>query len=390
VRRIQTICQINETGCDDRRRGFAAQRDQRELERQVRLQALDFCRWTADLGLTRGATADYLGITLRTLRQWQYDQRLDNLRVQPLGRRVVRPSARVRNQVLAVINDLGPAVGLPTLQGHFPDIARAELHHLLLRYRRVWVKRYSRLLFCLHWQRPGSVWAMDFATPPAPIDSQFPHLLAVRDLASGQQLLWQPVEAENARSTIDALTMLFTIHGAPLVLKSDNGPAFLADDTKRLLRTWQVASLFSPPALPSYNGAIEAGIGSLKTRTHLHAARYGHPDWWTCDDAEAARLQANELTRPWGAASPTPDQAWSQRPLITSDERSAFLATVARLESEERQVEGIPSDRILEHYEQSAVDREAIRRALVAHGYLLFTRRRVPLPIKLKKAANIR
>jgi len=390
MRRLQTICQMNEASSDDLRRGFAVQRDQRELERQVRLHALDFCRWTANLGLTRSATADCLGITLRTLRQWQYDQRLDNLRILPLGRRVVRPSAEVRNQIIAHIDNLGPAVGLLTLQGHFPGIARAELHHLLMRYRRVWLKRHAGLLFCLHWQRPGSVWAMDFATPPAPIDGQFPHLLAVRDLASGQQLLWQPVEAENAQSTIDALTMLFTIHGAPLVLKSDNGPAFLAADTRTFLRTWQVTMLFSPPGLPAYNGSIEAGIGSLKTRTHLHAARHGHPDWWTCDDAEAARLEANALTRPWGAKSPTPDQAWNQRPPLTSGERIDFLATVDRLESEERKVEGIPSDRTLEHYQQTAVDREAIRRALVAHGFLLFTRRRIPLPFKLKKVAKIR
>ena len=160
------------------------------------------------------------------------------------------------------------------------------------------------------------------------------------------------------------------------------------------LATWQVTSLFSPPGLPSYNGSIEAGIGvahgALKTRTHIHAARYGHPEWWTCDDIEAARLEANALTRPWGAKSPTPDQAWNQRTLLSSEQRAAFLASVKRLEQEERQTEGIPTDRDLDHYAQSAVNREAIRRALVAHGFLLFTRRSIPLPIRLKKVAKIR
>lgn len=390
MHRLQTICQMNEASAHDLRRGFAAQRDQRELERQVRLHVLDFRRWTAELGLTRAESAACLNLTPRTLRQWEHDLRLDDLCILPLGRRVVRPTVEVRNEIIAHMDNLGPGIGLATLQGLFPGIARAEMHNLLTRYRRVWVKRHSKLLYCLHWQRPGSVWAMDFATPPAPIDGQFPNLLAVRDLASGQQLLWQSVEAEDAQNTMDALTMLFTIHGAPLVLKSDNGPAFLAGDTKKFLATWQVTSLFSPPGLPSYNGSIEAGIGSLKTRTHLHAARYGHPDWWTCDDAEAARLEANALARPWGANNPTPDQAWSQRTLLATEERTAFQATVERLEQEERKVEGIPPDRTLEHYKQTAVDREAIRRALVAHGFLLFTRRRVPLPIKLKKVAKIR
>jgi hypothetical protein len=39
--------------------------------------------------------------------------------------------------------------------------------------------------------------------------------------------------------------------------------------------------------------------------------------------------------------------------------------------------------------EERAEQREAIRRALVEHDLLLFTRRRIPLPISRKKAANI-
>lgn len=47
-----------------------------------------------------------------------------------------------------------------------------------------------------------------------------------------------------------------------------------------------VTLLLSPPFFPSYNGAIEAGIGSLKTRAHLEAARHGHSCEWNCDDLE--------------------------------------------------------------------------------------------------------
>ena len=43
----------------------------------------------------------------------------------------------------------------------------------------------SRLLRVLHWHQPGAVWAMDHADPPRPIDGRWPHILAVRDLASG-------------------------------------------------------------------------------------------------------------------------------------------------------------------------------------------------------------
>ena len=109
----------------------------------------------------------------------------------------------------------------------------------------------------LHWLRPGSVWAIDFAHPPHRIDNCFPAIASVRDLASRQQLLWLPVSNETADTTIDALLDLFDEHGAPLVLKCDNGPAFVAQATKEFLRDRSVVTLYSPPYAPWYNGAIE-------------------------------------------------------------------------------------------------------------------------------------
>jgi hypothetical protein len=43
---------------------------------------------------------------------------------------------------------------------------------------------------------------------------------------------------------------------------------------------------------------------------------------------------------------------------------------------------GIGSEQV-----RAATQRDAIGRALVAHGYLLFTRRRIPLPVKRTKVA---
>src|SRR5262249_49055184 len=74
----------------------------------------------------------------------------------------------------------------------------------------------------------------------------------------------------------------------------------------------EVGQLFSPPAWPQYNGSCEAGIGSIRTRTHHQSARRGFPGQWTCDDMEAARLQANELARPWGLTG-----MWEMKPSVT-------------------------------------------------------------------------
>jgi hypothetical protein len=53
-----------------------------------------------------------------------------------------------------------------------------------------------------------------------------------------------------------------------------------------------VTLLLSPPDTPRYNGACQAGLGALKTRTDHLAARDGDPATWTCNQVEAARLQA--------------------------------------------------------------------------------------------------
>lgn len=118
---------------------------------------------------------------------------------------------------------------------------------------------------------------MDYAEPPLPWEEDFTDLVAVRDLASGLQLLWLPVPAAKAATTVAALVPLFVFYGAPLVLKVENGHPFVIDLTQEFLRQWQGARLYPPSHVPEYNRAREAGIGSMKARTHDHTPRQGHP-----------------------------------------------------------------------------------------------------------------
>ena len=319
-----------------RRRGPTWQRPRRQLEQQVRQEVVAFRRWVAARGLDRIDCATCLGVAARTLRGWEARWQQDGLAVHFRGRPVVRSERGQRTAVLGLLESVGPGVGLAVLQGQFPGLARAELHDLLGRYRRVWVRRHHRALHVLHWQRAGAVWAMDYARPPLPLEEGFTDLLAVRDLASGLQLLWLPVAEATAAATCAALLWLFACYGAPLVLKMDNGSPFVAAAVQELLAQWQVVALYSPPGLPAYNGAIEAGIGALKGRTHYQAARQGHPGEWTCADAEAARQQGNELGRPWGAHRATPAACWAGRVPLTAAERRTFGATVASLAAAER------------------------------------------------------
>jgi hypothetical protein len=331
-----------------------------------------FCRWAVRRGLSRSQVAACLGLSPRTLRHWQAGWQRERLRVRGRGRPAGRSDRQQRNRALALIDLLGPRVGVPTLQALCPDMPRREVQDLLRRYRRVWRKRQRRLARILEWTRPGAVWAIDFAQPPRPLEGCFPRLLAVRDLASGHQLLWLPVPDETGQTAAAALEGLFREHGAPLVLKSDNGSAFRVTELEALLSRWDVWQLFSPPGLPRYNGSCEAGIGSMKTRTHHQASRAGRPGEWTCDDVEAARLQANQTARPWGVGGPVPEQRWQGRQPLPEEERGRFTQAVQRLEQEARQEQGYAGATPLSHLVQAAVNRVALQRALVAHGLLRF------------------
>lgn len=389
MKRIHDLCRLTS---DDilkvARRNDAHQQPQRQLERDVRGNVVQVVSEIMDQGHTLTEAAELLNLYPRTLRHWQADLR-DPLPVHILGRPLQRASVQERNEVIDVLDHLGPATSVATLRDCFPFLARAELEDILFRYRRVWQKLNTHAVHCLRWPIPGRVWAIDFAEPPRPIDGLHPYLLAVRDLASHQQLLWLPVPNFTAVTARNALAFLFILHGAPLVLKMDNGPAFLDGDTQKLLTPWGVIPLFSPPYMPRYNGAIEAGIGSLKTRTERQASLQGHPDQWSADDVATAQAEANATARPHGERGPTPDKLWQERSVITQAERDRFQTSVDHHRNLVRLEEGVSAEEPLTSWELRSLDRKAVRRALVELGYLVFRRRRIPLPIKKHKVTKI-
>jgi transposase InsO family protein len=371
------------------RRGYAGQRHERECERIVRGHAVEVSARIVAQGQTWTQSAALLHLSERTLRDWRHHGAYPLWAARPLGRPVIVASRAQRNEVFELLEELGPGIGLATLRAAFPGMARAALDDFLHRYRRAWRTLHQQSLYVLHWPVVGRVWAIDFHGPRPAVDGLYPDLLAVRDLASGQQLLWLPVADATAATVVEALRSLFAEYGPPLVLKSDNGSAFGAAAVQELLEQHGVKNLFSPPYMPRYNGSIEAGIGSLTSRTEQFAARRGYPGDWTWDDAAAARLQANATARPRGPGGPTPDELWAGRTPITLSEREAFHQTATtRFEQIAAASKSTPATMSAEMHRR-ALDRQAIRRALEEHGYLYFTRRRIPIPIRRRKAASI-
>lgn len=371
------------------RRGLPRQRRRRFEEHELRDNVAELACTFHDRGMPFNRIAKLIHLSARTLRYWLASTRVEHHVLLPLGRPTLRSAPEQRRAVLAVLDECGPATGLPTLQDCFPDLPRAELADLLRLYRRAWQHRHQYAPRILHWQVPGTVWAMDYSEAPEPIDGCYPYLLAIRDLASGQQLSWLPVSHANSLEAILALSSLFALYGPPLVLKTDNGSPFCADLTLRYLDRSGVIPLFSPPYTPQYNGAIEAGIGSLKMRTERHATWLGHPGYWTTDDVAYALADANATSRPKGPRGPSADQLWTGRETLTDEQRQRFQDTVKRHREEILTREDRVQEEGMSTSKDRLIGREAIRRALGEHGYLSFSRRRIPLPISRRKAASI-
>jgi transposase InsO family protein len=281
----------------------------------------------------------------------------------------------VRQRVIEQLAEWGPRVGVPALRAAFPEVQRAELEDLLRRFRAVYRARNGRWVAALLWLRVGAVWAADFGRPPAPLPGGYDRLLCVRDLASGMQLAWRPTHGETAEAAVRVLAGLFLVHGPPLVLKLDNGSAYRAEQMQKALAGDRVLVLHSPAYNPEYNGSAEAGVGSMKTRTHEQAERAGHPGLWTAEDAERARLEANVFSVSPVDPHRSPQQVWDTREPLRAEEREALAAKVNTFREQEKaqQVTASPEADVKE-----PSWRVLLRRALRSLGYLLLRWRRIP------------
>ncbi len=305
------------------------------------------------------------------------------------GRPVEDLDRDTRAGILAVFSLMGPHATLAALRDLFPEVARGALESLLERCRTVYRRRSRWLVHTLRWTRPGTVWATDFTEPPAPIDGQYRRLLLVRDLGSGRQILALPCDGERAGLVVAALRFLLQLYGPPLVLKMDNGSAFISAEVEALLQEHGVFALFSPPGTPAYNGSVEAGIGSLEVRAFYESARHDRPGEWTCDDVAAACRQANDTAHPWGLGGPTPQTAWERRSRITEIEAQQFRSAYDHHRERQCVEREIQPWQERSHWLRASIDRVALSRALIERGHLLIRSRRVTPPITLRSAGRI-
>ena len=312
-----------------------------------------------------------LAVSDRTVRRWRQQACAAAPTCLATRGRPAQPAQRAdRNAVYQFLRERGAGTPLVAVQAAFPQLRRRDLQEVLRRYRRVAHKKRLRQQSRLRWLRVGAVWAADFKERREPLEGRYPWILAVKDLASRCQLAWLPLEEATAEAVQAAYARLFAEHGPPLVLKSDNGGQFRDERTKRLLAEYDVVPLYNPRRRPAYNGGVERANGQLAGYQEAVAAAQGRPGLPTRADAEQARHLANDLARPTGWRGPTAAQLWEQRQPLTVAEREVFLAAVDARRLESRQALHFSPTELLAHYAQAAVDRRAVRDALVAQGLL--------------------
>jgi transposase InsO family protein len=360
-----------------RRRVWQQQLDRRLAEESARQLVATVCHFVQTQQVPVAHVTRCLSISDRTVRRWRSRTcALSDACPVTRGRPSQPATRQERNLVYQFVKERGAGTPLASVQAAFPHLRRADLLEVLRRYRTVARIKRQRRQSRLHWRRAGAVWAADFKERREPIEGRYSSILAVKDLASRFQLAWLPVPEATADVVQETYARLFAEHGPPLVLKSDNGGQFRDERTKQLLAEHDVVPLFNPRRRPGYNGGVERANGQLAGYQEAVAAAQGRAGLPTCADAEQARQLANDLARPEGWRGPTAGQLWQQRQPVTIAERASFLAAVSNRRLESRAALHLPLDEPLPHYPQAAVDRRAVRDALVAQELLHIEPRR--------------
>ena len=87
--------------------------------------------------------------------------------------------------------------------------------------------------------------------------------------------------SKESHHAVTLLRHIFTSHGQPKILHSDNGKEFVNKSMKDLLNDYKVREVHGMPYKPRVQGVIERANGSLKTLIHKWMAERKSHDWVT-------------------------------------------------------------------------------------------------------------
>jgi hypothetical protein len=190
------------------------------------------------------------------------------------------------------------------------------------------------------------VWAIDGTWFDSPVASLGRRALVVVELNTKDVLTMPSVSGEKVKEVLACLYELIRKHGAPLVLKLDNGPGFVARRLKRFCRRLGITLLYSPARRPSYNGTCEVSVRWSKERVEAAAATRGEPGGLLPADLEHAVTYQGVMPR------------------VDQETRRRFLATVARQRGAVAAEWGLALGGPMEDDLRRSLERVAIQRAI--------------------------
>lgn len=133
--------------------------------------------------------------------------------------------------------------------------------------------------------RPNEVWSYDFVSDQTSEGRRL-KLLCVVDEFTRECLALEVRRSFRAKDVIAVLMALIALRGAPVHLRSDNGPEFVAQAVQAWLKAQAVGPLYIAPGSPWENAYVESFNSRLRDE-HLNR------------EAFASLLEAQVLTAGW-------------------------------------------------------------------------------------------
>ena len=213
------------------------------------------------------------------------DEQYRDLCGQGRRRRELTPAQRL---AVAAMLRKDPACGLPQLRREIAGLPKNSTAAYIHRLKRVRGRRRRRNWRVLQWLVPGAVWAIDGTWFDRPVGDNGRRALVVVEMHSRRTLCVDSVPGERASAVIACLQRLIARHGAPLVLKADNGSAFIARCLARFCRRHGITLLHSPVRRPRWNGTCEVSGRWAKARAEATARLRGSPGMLSQADLDCA------------------------------------------------------------------------------------------------------
>jgi transposase InsO family protein len=181
------------------------------------------------------------------------------------GLRVIIPT-KLQNRVLTMLHDVHPGMvrmkALARSHVWWPGID-ADIETTVRTCATCQVNQDSPSTAPVHcWEYPAAPWErlhIDFA---GPMEGRY--YLVVID-AFSKWLEVEMVASPSSEATICKLRKLFSTHGLPSVIVSDNGSAFISEEFKGFLKINGIRSVYSAPYHPASNGQAERAVRVFKT-----------------------------------------------------------------------------------------------------------------------------